>query len=121
MIGIGIDAVEIERFRRSLARTTTLAERLFTPAERAEAAGQRDPAPRLASRFAAKEAVMKALGVGLGAFRFRDAEVTRSASGRPELRLTGSALALATRQGVVGWHVSITHTASLAQAVVVAV
>jgi len=120
VIGIGIDAVEIERFRRALARTVTLADRLFTAAERAEAAGQRDPVPRLASRFAAQGAVMKALGVGLGAFAFGEAEGTRSVTGRPELRLSGGALALASRRGVVGWHVSITHTATLAQAVVVA-
>ena len=120
MIGIGIDAVDVERFRRSLARTATLAERLFTPAERAEAASQRDPVPRLASRFAGKEAVMKALGVGLGAFAFHDAEITRSASGKPELRLSGRARQLAGEQGVVAWRLSLTHTDTMAQAVVVA-
>ena len=75
MIGVGIDAVDVERFRRSLARTPGLAERLFTAEERAYAAQRADPTERLAARFAAKEAVMKALGVGIGAFAFHDVEV----------------------------------------------
>ena len=120
MRGIGIDAVAVERFRRSLERTTTLAERLFTPAERAEATHQRDPVPRLASRFAAKEAVMKALGVGLGAFSFQDVEVVSQPSGAPSLVLRGEAEALAQRLGVEGWRLSLTHTESMAQAVAVA-
>ena len=75
MIGVGIDAVDVERFRQSLARTPGLAERLFTADERAYAARRADPTERLAVRFAAKEAVMKALGVGIGAFAFHDVEV----------------------------------------------
>ncbi len=118
--GVGLDAVDLDRFRRSLARTPGLAERLFTPAERADAAAQRDPAERLATRFAAKEAVMKALGVGLGAFAFHDVEVTRSPSGAPVLVLTGAAAALAAEHGVQGWRLSLTHTATIAAAVVVA-
>ena len=64
-------------------------QRLFTDGERALAAGRTDPVPALAVRFAAKEAVMKALGVGLGAFSFHDVEVVRPASGAPELRRHG--------------------------------
>ncbi|HVM01933.1 MAG TPA: holo-ACP synthase, partial [Acidimicrobiales bacterium] len=75
MIGIGIDAVEVGRFRRALARTPRMAERLFTDGERAYGARFADPAPRLAARFAAKEATMKALGVGIGAVGFHDVEV----------------------------------------------
>jgi holo-[acyl-carrier protein] synthase len=63
---------------------------------------------------------MKALGVGLGAFSWQDVEVVRAVGGRPSLRLTGAAAALATRQGVATWHVSLTHTAGLAEAVVAA-
>src|SRR5260221_5877220 len=70
LIGIGIDAVEIDRFRRVLARTPGVARRLFTEGERAYGGRFKDPAPRLAARFAAKEAALKALGVGLGAFAF---------------------------------------------------
>ena len=120
MVGIGIDAVEVDRFRRVLDRRPALAGRLFTDAERSGAGGGRDPAPRLAARFAAKEAVMKALGVGLGAFAFHEVEVVSLASGAPTLVLTGRAAALADGLGVAGWRVSLTHTDSVAEAVVVA-
>lgn len=120
MIGLGIDAVDIGRFRTVLVRRPAMAERLFTAAERAYAAGQADPTPSLAARFAAKEAVMKALGVGIGAFRFTDVEVVRLPSGQPALRVMGGAAALAEQQGVGRWLVSLTHTASLAEAVVAA-
>ena len=85
MIGIGIDTVEVERFRQALRSGPGIADRLFTPAEQAYGRRQRDPAERLAARFAAKEAVMKALGVGLGAFAFRDVEVVKAPSGAPSL------------------------------------
>jgi len=120
VIGVGIDAVDVERFRRSLERTPSLAPRLFTPAELAEAMKLVDPVPRLASRFAAKEAVMKALSVGLGAFGFHDVEVTRAESGAPVLRLDGAAVTLAAERGVTSWRLSLTHTAITAQAIVVA-
>ena len=120
MIGIGIDAVEVDRFRAVLARRPTLAHRVFTAGERSHVAQSADPVPRLAARFAAKEAVMKALGVGLGAFGFHDVEVLSAASGAPSLVLSGRALALATEQGVVGWRLSLTHTSRSAQAVAVA-
>lgn len=120
MIGLGVDAVEVERFRRVLERTPGVAERLFTEDERAYGARFADPAPRLAARFAAKEATMKALGVGLGAFDFRDVEVRTAASGAPSLELSGRAAALAGRQGVTSLHLSITHTDHLAEAVVAA-
>jgi holo-[acyl-carrier protein] synthase len=120
MIGLGIDAVDIVRFREVLARRPSLAERLFTAGERSYAERLADPAPSLAARFAAKEATMKALGVGLGAFRWRDVEVVRSDSGRPSLVVTGGAAALASEQGVGDWHVSLTHTSNLAGAVVAA-
>ncbi len=120
MIGIGIDAVDITRFRTVLARRPALAERLFTVGERAYAARQADPAPSLAARFAAKEAVMKALGVGIGAFRFTDVEVVRLAGGQPSLVVRGAAAALASEQGVGKWFVSLTHTSLVAEAVVAA-
>ena len=120
MIGLGIDAVDIGRFRTVLARRPAMAERLFSEGERAYVAAMVDPAPSLAARFAAKEAVMKALGVGLGAFRFTDVEVVRLASGQPALHVHGAAAALASTQGVGKWLVSLTHTSSVAQAVVAA-
>ena len=83
--------MEVGRFRLALERRATLAERLFTDGEREYGRSQHDPAESLAARFAAKEAVMKALGVGLGDFEFRDVEVRRADSGEPSLVLTGKA------------------------------
>jgi len=74
----------------------------------------------MAVRFAAKEAVMKALGVGLGSVRFREIEVTKDPSGRPSLVLHGAAAQLAADTGVRQWHISLSHTASVAEAFVIA-
>jgi len=125
VIGLGIDAVDVDRFRRILGRRPRLAARLFTEGERADAGRAVDPAPRLAARFAAKEATMKALSSGIGAFALRDVEVIRApgsgaGSGAPSLRLTAGAAALASARQVTRWHVSLTHTDALAVAVVVA-
>jgi holo-[acyl-carrier protein] synthase len=95
-------------------------ERLFSEAERAAAGRRRDPTEGLAARFAAKEAVMKALGVGLGRFALRDVEVTRAPSGAPSLRLCGGAAAVAAEQGVAEWRLSLSHTSQVAHAVAVA-
>ncbi len=118
--GIGIDAVDLDRFRATIGRRPQLADRLFSAGERADVALSVDPVPRLAARFAAKEAVMKALGVGIGAFAFTDVEVVSHLSGAPGLRLRGAAAALAGAAGVAGWHVSLTHTGLVAVASVVA-
>jgi holo-[acyl-carrier protein] synthase len=118
--GVGVDAVDIERFRASLARTPSMRERLFTAEELAYVAPKVDPAPSLAARFAAREAVMKAMGVGLGAFGFHEVWVTRAASGAPSLAVTGRALELAVDRGITKWHLSITHSGLVAIATVVA-
>jgi holo-[acyl-carrier protein] synthase len=120
MIGIGVDVVEIERFRRSLERTPSMRERLFTDVELAYVAVQSDPVPSLAVRFAAREAVMKSLGLGLGAFGFHDVWVERAPSGAPSLMFAGRAAELATAAGVSRWHVSLTHSDLVAVAYVVA-
>jgi holo-[acyl-carrier protein] synthase len=120
VIGIGVDLVDIQRFRRSLERTPSMRTRLFTEVELAYVEPQADPVPSLAARFAAREAVMKALGVGLGAFGFHDAWVERAASGRPSLSLAGRAAELAAEAGVVTWHLSLTHGDLMAAAYVVA-
>jgi holo-[acyl-carrier protein] synthase len=114
LIGIGIDAVDIRRLGDLLTRRPGMAERLFTDDERAL------PLASLAARFAAKEAAMKALGVGLGAFGFHDVSVLREDGGAPRLLVTGAAATLAARMGVRSWKVSLTHTDAIAQAVVVA-
>jgi holo-[acyl-carrier protein] synthase len=120
VIGVGLDAVELERFRQTLARTPAIVDRLFTAAEREYGEKAKDPAPRLAARFAAKEAVMKALGVGIEAFPFTDVEVVRAESGAPSLVLTGKAAALADERGVTTWHLSLTHTEETAMAIAIA-
>ena len=120
IVGIGIDLVDIERFRASLQRTPSMRTRLFTEIELEYVAPKADPVPSLAARFAAREAVMKSLGLGLGAFGFHDVWVERADSGEPSLAVTGPALALANTAGIVRWHLSLTHSATTAGAYVVA-
>ena len=120
MIGVGVDVVEIERFRTVLGRTPNIRERLFTPSELEYAARKADPVPTLAARFAAREAVMKSLGLGLGAFGFHEAWVEVEESGAPRLRLKGRAWELAVDRGVVRWHLSLSHDSPVAVAIVVA-
>ncbi len=117
---MGIDAVDIERFRRLLARRPQATERIFTDAERSSVSSRVDPVPGLAARFAAKEATMKALGTGLGGVRFTDVEVVGGPSGAPRLKISGLAASRAESLGVRSWYVSLTHTDSVATAVVVA-
>jgi holo-[acyl-carrier protein] synthase len=110
----------VARFARALARRPKLAERLFTVGERTFAGTLSNPAPSLAARFAAKEAVMKALGVGLGAFAFGDVEVQREPSGAPHVVLSGGAARLASERQVSSWMLSLTHTSTTAAAVALA-
>ena len=109
MVGVGVDLCEVERLRRTLARTPGFAARVYTAAEREHCERRRDPAEGLAARFAAKEAVLKALGRGLGACAFRDIEVVRAASGAPSIVLHDTAARLAADHGVTSWKVSLTH------------
>jgi holo-[acyl-carrier protein] synthase len=111
--GVGIDVVEIARLERALARTQRLAGRLFTEAERDL------PVRSLAARFAAKEALAKALG-GPRGLLWTDAEITVGAAGRPELKVYRTVADAAARLGVTRWHVSLSHDGGLATAIVVA-
>jgi len=121
VVGVGVDAVDIPRFAEMLARRPGLADRLFTVGELAYADAAGDPVPRLSTRFAAKEAVMKALGVGLGAFAFHEVEVVRSGLDAPVLAVRGAAHGLAFDAGVGTWHLALSHTDLVAMALVVAV
>ncbi|GEP36603.1 holo-[acyl-carrier-protein] synthase [Nocardioides psychrotolerans] len=112
VIGVGIDVVDIERFGESLARTPGLSARLFTPAEATR------PLASLAARFAAKEALAKALGAP-GGMHWHDAEVVSQDSGRPLLEIRGSVAARAAQLGVAHLHLSLSHDAGIASAVVV--
>ena len=113
IIGVGIDVVDVDRFGQSLARTPRLAQRLFTEAE------QVLPAASLAARFAAKEALAKALGAPVG-LHWRDAEVHRGEDGRPHLSMRGTVAARAEALGVSHAHLSLSHDAGIASAVVIA-
>ena len=121
VLGVGTDLVEVDRVRAALGRRPGLRTRLFTDAEWQYAARHRDPHPHLAARFAAKEAVMKALGRGMSSMGFAEIEVIRDEHGAPSVLLHGAAAAIGAQQGVAAWHLSLTHTEALAQAVAVAV
>jgi holo-[acyl-carrier protein] synthase len=111
IIGVGIDVVDVSRFEATLRRTPGLTPRLFTDTER------RLPAASLAARFAAKEALAKALGAPVG-MRWLDAEVVRGADGRPHLLMTGTVAARADALGARRTHLSMSHDAGIASAVV---
>ena len=114
IVGVGIDVVQVDRLERALARTPTLADRLFTDGERSSLRAE-----SLAARFAAKEAVAKALGAP-GGLRWTDAEVISDPSGRPHLVLHGGVAEEAAAQGITTWHLSLSHDGGVATAVVVA-
>lgn len=113
IVGVGIDVVDVARFRDRIERSPRLAERLFTEQER----GLR--AESLAARFAAKEALAKALGAPVG-LHWTDAWVVRDSTGRPHLRTQGTVRARADELGVHHLHVSLSHDAGIASAVVIA-
>jgi holo-[acyl-carrier protein] synthase len=113
IVGIGVDLVDVPRFERSLERTPRLLDRLFSPAERILK-------PRsLAARYAAKEALIKALG-GSEGVHWIDIEVASEASGRPVFALTGETAATVAARGVTTVHLSLSHDANLATAYVIA-
>lgn len=116
-LAVGVDVVDVARFRLALQRRPRLAQRLFTPQERADT---QDRPERLAARFAAKEAVLKALGSGLGDASFHSIEVRREPSGAPVIVLHAEAHDLAVARGVATLHVSLSHTGTTATAFVVA-
>jgi holo-[acyl-carrier protein] synthase len=125
VVGVGVDAVDVKRFGAILARRPGFAARYFTESEQADARSSADVTESLAARFAAKEAVMKSLGVGLGAFAFTEVEVCRSLSqgftrNAPSIVLHGGAADLADEYGAGSFHVSLTHTTDVAIAFVVA-
>ena len=113
IVGIGIDVVDVARFGAQLQRVPRLRERLFTADE------QQLPTASLAARFAAKEAVAKSLGAPVG-LRWIDAWVRREPGGRPVLVVTGTVAALAAELGVDSFHLSLSHDAGIASAMVVA-
>jgi holo-[acyl-carrier protein] synthase len=112
VVGVGIDVVDVARFGESLDRTPGLRERLFTPDEAHHRLAS------LAARFAAKEAIAKALGAPVG-MAWHDAEIVSEETGRPRFEIRGTVLAQAEALGVRHVHVSLSHDAGIASAVVV--
>ena len=111
--GVGIDLVDVSRFAASLERTPRLAERLFTDAER-----EGRDVTSLAARFAAKEAVAKALGAP-GALEWHDALISSDPSGQPRLTVCGTVAARAEALGITSWEISLSHDAGCAIAIVI--
>jgi holo-[acyl-carrier protein] synthase len=119
IIGVGIDVVPVARFDSASVRTKRLIERLFTPAERFTAHGVARTAESLAARFAAKEAVAKAMG-SPGGMSWHDAEVVVEDNGRPRLVIAGTVARKAEELGIRSWHLSLSHDGGIASAVVIA-
>ena len=112
IVGVGIDVVDISRFAVTLERTPALSERLFTPSER------KRPIASLAARFAAKEALAKALGAPAG-LEWHDAEVVSADSGEPRFEVAGTVLKRCEAVGAERIHLSLSHDAGIASAVVI--
>jgi len=113
IVGVGVDVVDVARFMATVERVPALRERLFTPDERDL------PPASLAARFAAKEAIAKALGAPAG-MSWQDATVRRVPGGPPEVEVVGTVAARADALGVARFHLSISHDAGIASAMVVA-
>lgn len=112
IVGLGIDVVAIERFEAALERSPGFLARVFTPAERELGTHS------LAARWAAKEALAKALGAP-GGLSWQDAEVVREETGRPRLEIRGSVAERAAALGITAFHLSLSHDAGIASAVVI--
>jgi holo-[acyl-carrier protein] synthase len=123
-VAVGVDVVDLDRFESVMTRQKSFLDRVFTAGEReycdkAKATSVR--CQRYAARFAAKEAVMKALGCGLGAYGFHDVEVAREDdSGEPSLVVKGKAAVLADERGITRWMLSLSHSDVVAIALVAA-
>jgi holo-[acyl-carrier protein] synthase len=120
IVGLGVDICEIARMERALARHPSMRERVFTTEEIAYCDGKARPAESYAGRFAAREAVIKALG-GYRSRRWQDISVTRRAAGAPAITLAGNAKRRADALGVSRVLISFTHERTSAVAFAVAV
>lgn len=111
--GIGVDIVDVPRFGRQLERTPRLRERLFTSIERDL------PLRSLAARFAAKEAIAKALGVPVG-MNWQDCTISKDEAGDPQVLIRGTVAAASELRGITSWHLTLSHDGDMAIAMVVA-
>jgi holo-[acyl-carrier protein] synthase len=118
IVGIGVDVVDIARFERALQRTPTLTSRLFSPSEQLKD-GVTRPLRSLAGRFAAKEALIKALGDSSGV-TWHDMKVVSDALGNPSFELLNATKFIAERRGITAVHLSMSHDVGIAIAYVIA-
>jgi holo-[acyl-carrier protein] synthase len=119
IVSVGNDVVLVERFAAALERTPLLREKIFTESERTTLSGNERNADSLAARFAAKEAVAKALGAPSG-LHWHDCEVVVDPDGRPWLTVSGTVAQAAAALGIQRWHLSLSHDGGIASAVVIA-
>jgi holo-[acyl-carrier protein] synthase len=119
IVSVGNDVVLVERFIAALERTPLLKERIFTAAERTTKSGNERSPESLAARFAAKEAVAKALGAPSG-LHWHDCEVVVDPDGRPWLTVSGTVAQASSMLGIQRWHLSLSHDGGIASAVVIA-
>lgn len=118
--GVGIDNVEVARMKNLIDKNNLFRDRVFTPQEIEYCMSQNNYAQSFAARFAAKEAFAKALGTGfIGNLDFRQIEVCKDNLGKPYLSLSGEASLLAQNKNIATIHLSLTHTSSIASAVVI--
>ena len=120
-MGIGVDVVDVGHVERIFAANPAGAAQVFTAREQAYCAGRKRHSEHLAARFAAKEAVLKAIGTGLGPrMRWTDVEIVNDVFGRPRVVLGGQIAAAAARKGLGDIAISMTHSVGMAQAIAIA-
>ena len=120
IVGVGVDIVSIDRVSGALKRIPEFAARTWTAGELEDCRDRADRAAALSARFAAKEACLKALGIGWSpSVSWQDVEIRKLPGGQPELRLTGGAAQRAGAMGATRWHVSLSHDGGIATAFVV--
>lgn len=117
--GVGTDLIEIERVRRAIEKNRHFLERVYTEREIAYCRRKADPWQSYAARFAAKEAVAKALGTGLGPVGFKEIEIINAAGGQPQVVLSGKAEQLALERNIQRVHISLSHSEAYAMATAV--
>ncbi len=114
---VGVDVVGVERMARLVDENEGIVDTIFTPAERDYCLGKRRSAEHMAGRFAAKEAVLKAFGTGIGKrMRWTDVEIMRGSKGRPHVRLHGEVAAWVAQRGLADLDVTLAHSAGIAVA-----